>query len=437
MGSASSSSLQFLQRFWALALPACLAGLLQPLAGFSDIAVLGRQASVSAVAAVGLSANYFDIAYLSFGFLRMGTTAWLSHWLARDDRAAFRQELVFAIVLAIFASGLIGLTFIGGRELIIVPEELTADFWSYTDLRILGAPFAMLNLVFVGYLIATERGKAALTHAILVHGSNVLLNIIAVEVLAFGAQGVGLATLISQGVGVCFGLALLKNELSMSDFGDAFQGQWWSQLRRSLNLNGLLVLRTWLMQGVFLWAQYSALSQGSIEGAALTIWLRWLAFGSYFLDGLAHGVEGVAAQARKALGQAEFRHWFVRVVGISAVVGILLGMSVIVGGEPLHRLITDDEAVIAAALSAARYLPLVLLFGGVAYILDGLSVAFAAGSALIAMVSAGAMMTVMVALGLDATGLHLALYGLGAFMVGRVMAGTVWSLRFLRAEKSV
>ena len=106
----------------------------------------------------------------------------------------------------------------------------------------------------------------------------------------------------------------------------------------------------------------------------------------------------------------------------------------IIGDGPLNH---DDEAVIAAALSAATYLPLVLLFGGVAYILDGLSVAFAAGSALIAMVSAGAMMTVMVALGVDATGLHLALYGLGAFMVGRVMAGTLWSLRFLGAEKSV
>ena len=53
--------------------------------------------------------------------------------------------------------------------------------------------------------------------------------------------------------------------------------------------------------GVFLWAQYTALGEGEVEGAALTIWLRWLAFGSYFLDGLAHGVEGVAAQARKAL----------------------------------------------------------------------------------------------------------------------------------------
>ena len=79
------------------------------------------------------------------------------------------------------------------------------------------------------------------------------------------------------------------------------------QNSQSLHLNGLLVLRTWLMQGVFLWAQYTALGEGEVEGAALTIWLRWLAFGSYFLDGLAHGVEGVAAQARKALDIGRFQ----------------------------------------------------------------------------------------------------------------------------------
>ena len=71
MSSASSSS-NYIKRFWALAIPACLAGLLQPLASFSDIVVLGRQSSTNVVAAVGLSANYFDIAYLSFGFCEWG-----------------------------------------------------------------------------------------------------------------------------------------------------------------------------------------------------------------------------------------------------------------------------------------------------------------------------------------------------------------------------
>ena len=427
MGSASLSSLHFLKRFWALALPACLAGLLQPLASFSDIAVLGRQASTSAVAAVGLSANYFDIAYLSFGFLRMGTTAWLSHWVAESNRGAFKQQLVFAIAFAFLASIIIMLAYLAGSDWVSVPLGLTTDFWAYADVRVKGASFAMLNLVFVGYLIATERGKAALLHALLVHGSNVVLNILAVEVLGYGAGGVAFATVMSQGFGVVFGISMVRAELELSEFARAFKGDWRGRFIRSLHLNGLLVVRTWLMQGVFLWAQYAALRQGAVEGAALTIWLRWLAFGSYFLDGLAHGVEGVAAQARKTLSCVEFRWWIVRVVCISSGIGLMLGLGVIVGGDTLHRVITSDPDVISAALKAAHYLPVVLVFGGIAYVLDGLSVAFAAGYALIVMVGLGAFGTLIVAYASEAPGLLLAVYGLGAFMVGRVIAGIIWS----------
>ena len=437
MGSASSSSSLYLHRFWALALPACLAGLLQPLASFSDIAVLGRQASVGAVAAVGLSANYFDIAYLSFGFLRMGTTAWLAHWLAERNPTAFRQQLVFALCFAFFASLLIGIAYMASGPLISVPADLHGEFWRYTDVRIWGAPFAMLNLVLVGYLIATERGKFALVHAIVVHGSNVALNIIVVEVLGYGAEGVALATVVSQSLGVVFGCFLLRGQLELTDFRSAFHGRWRERFVNSLQLNGLLVVRTWLMQSVFLWAQYAALGQGAIEGAALTIWLRWLAFGSYFLDGLAHGVEGVAAQARKALSYIEFRSWVTRVVLISSFIGCALGLGVIVGGESLHRVVTDDRAVIDAALMAARYLPLVLLWGGIAYVLDGLSVAFAAGHALIAMVLAGSIGTLSVALGIEAPGLLLSIYGLCVFMFGRVIVGSLWAWQtFWKAKQT-
>ena len=127
MSSASSSS-NYIKRFWALAIPACLAGLLQPLASFSDIVVLGRQSSTSVVAAVGLSANYFDIAYLSFGFLRMGTTAWLSHWLAERDQQAYRQQLVFALTFALGASFLSGVLTSSGGPLSAYHHRLLMGF---------------------------------------------------------------------------------------------------------------------------------------------------------------------------------------------------------------------------------------------------------------------------------------------------------------------
>ena len=75
------------------------------------------------------------------------------------------------------------------------------------------------------------------------------------------------------------------------------------------------------MQGVFYVGTIHSFGRRRSRGRGLTIWLRWLAFGSYFLDGLAHGVEGVAAQARKALDIVAFKRWVLNVVAISAGLG--------------------------------------------------------------------------------------------------------------------
>ena len=117
-----------------------------------------------------------------------GTTAWLSHWLAERDRQAYRQQLVFALTFALGASLAIGCAYFVGRAFIGVPPSLVDGFWSYTEVRIIGAPMAMLNLVIVGYFIATERAKTALLHAFIVHGSNISLNILAVELLQLGRR---------------------------------------------------------------------------------------------------------------------------------------------------------------------------------------------------------------------------------------------------------
>ena len=155
--------------------------------------------------------------------------------------------------------------------------------------------------------------------------------------------------------------------------------------------------------------------------------MRWLAFGSYFLDGLAHGVEGVAAQARKALDIGRFQTLGLqRCCNLSGAWADALGVSVIIGGESLHAMITADKAVIAASLTIVNYLPGILLIGGIAYVLDGLSVAFADGAILIKMVGLGALCTVVAGNVVPVDGLLLAVIGLSAFMVGRVLAGFTW-----------
>ena len=89
-------------------------------------------------------------------------------------------------------------------------------------------------------------------------------------------------------------------------------------------------------------------------------------------------------------------------------------------------MISADKAVISASLTIVNYLPGILLIGGIAYVLDGLSVAFADGAILIKMVGLGAICTAVAGSVVPLDGLLLAVIGLSAFMVGRVLAGFTW-----------
>ena len=65
-----------------------------------------------------------------------------------------------------------------------------------------------------------------------VHGSNISLNILAVEFLQMGPEGVALATVLSQTFGVLIGVRLIRQELGFKDVREAFEAGWKSRIRQ-------------------------------------------------------------------------------------------------------------------------------------------------------------------------------------------------------------
>jgi MATE family multidrug resistance protein len=78
---------------FAIALPMTLAYLTTPLVGIVSLGVVGRLGDPALVGGVSIGGVIFDIVFLTFNFLRAGTTGLVAQALGAGDRRAIAATL--------------------------------------------------------------------------------------------------------------------------------------------------------------------------------------------------------------------------------------------------------------------------------------------------------------------------------------------------------
>ena len=145
----------------AIAVPMTLAYLTTPLVGVVSLGVVGQLGEPALVGGVSIGALVFDIAFVTFNFLRSGTTGLTAQALGAGDRreivAIFWRALVLALLLGVALLALQGpllavaLRLIGGSDAV---QAATRTYW---QIRVLSAPVALANYVILGWLIGLGR----------------------------------------------------------------------------------------------------------------------------------------------------------------------------------------------------------------------------------------------------------------------------------------
>jgi MATE family multidrug resistance protein len=145
----------------AIALPMTLAYLTTPLVGVVSLGVIGQLGDPAQVGGVSIGGLIFDIVFMTFSFLRSGTTGLVAQSLGAGDRrdivatlarAALVAIIIGAAILAVQAP-LIALAqnLIGGSDAV---QAATRAYW---QIRIFSAPLVFLNYVILGWLIGLGR----------------------------------------------------------------------------------------------------------------------------------------------------------------------------------------------------------------------------------------------------------------------------------------
>jgi len=364
------------RRVLTIALPIVLSNATVPILGAVDTGVIGQLGEAAPIGAVGIGAIILSGLYWIFGFLRMGTTGLAAQAIGRDDAVEVRALLLRALLFAGGAGAVIillqSLLFSAAFMLAPASDEVESLAREYLSIRVWSAPAAIAVYGLTGWLIAQERTRAVLVLQVAMNGLNILLDFVFVLGMGLSVGGVAAATVIAEWSGVLLGLWFAREVFTPKGWADPAVLFARDKLGQMWRVNGDILIRSVLLQGIFISFLFLASDFGDVTLAANQVLLQFLYITSYGLDGFAFAAETLVGQA---LGQQN-RQRLRRAALLSAFWAGLTGLMLAIGFAVLGGWIIDIMTTADAVRAAARdYLPWMIaapLVGFAAWILDGI-----------------------------------------------------------------
>ena len=341
------------------AVPLILGNLLQQLYNTADSIIVGNFVGANALAAVGSSGSPI---YLLIGFsqgVAVGAGVVVAQYLGAKDRVDTQLAVHTALAISV-VMGLI-LTIGGvacGRVLLEwmnTPAEVLEDAVTYIRIYFGGVLFSVVYNMIAGILNAAGNSRRSLVYLAYASLTNILLDLVFIVGLKMGVAGAAIATDISQLVSCLLSLRFL---LRVEDD--------YRVRLRDIRLHGrmaLRIIRVGLPTGIqnMVISFSNVLVQASVNsyGAA-----AMAGFAAYMkVDGFnILPVSSISMAATTFVGQnygAGRLDRVRKIVWVTVALGVCYtlttGALLLLGQDPIMRLFTTDEAVIAFGCSAMRW----------------------------------------------------------------------------------
>lgn len=361
-----------------LAWPIILSNLSVPLVGIVDTAVVGQLPDAKYMGAVAIGATIFSSVFWVFGFLRMGTTGFISQASGANDTHEISLSLLRALSIAVIL-GLLLIIFqrsIAGLSLSLMDagESLTPLIDEYFSIRVVSAPAVFINYCILGALMGMQRMRLALGLQLVLNGSNLVLDVIFVLYLGWASDGVAMASVISECLAAGLGLWLLRghlipNRLQRKNLIEQLYTP--ASIRALFEVNGNLFLRTLFLTSAFFFFTAQGAQFGVVILAANAILINLLQMLAYGLDGFAHAAEALAGSAYGAKNRSAFEQAVKASSLWALVMAVLLAILYYGVGDWAIRQMTINQDVIAVAKDYLPWLVISPLISVWCYQLDG------------------------------------------------------------------
>jgi MATE family multidrug resistance protein len=364
------------RRVLHIALPVVISNATVPILGIVDTGVVGQLGLAAPIGAVGIGAIILTAIYWIFGFLRMGTSGLTAQAVGAGDARETAALLSRALMIGLAAGAAIiatqSLLFAGAFAISPASAEVETLARQYMSVRVWSAPAAIALYGVTGWLIAQERTGAVLAVQVLMNGANIGLDLLFVLHLDWGVPGVAWATFIAEWGGFALGLWLCRSAFRVPAWRDWPRVFDRTKLIRMSIVNGDIMIRSVLLQAIFVSFLFWGADFGDIQLAANQILLQFLHVTAYALDGFAIAAESLVGQALGRRDRLAVRRASLLTSGWSG--GICAAMALafaLFGGIVIDTMTTAPDVQIAAR----HYLPYMVaapLVGVAAWMLDGI-----------------------------------------------------------------
>jgi len=363
-----------------LAFPIILANASAPILGLVDTTAIGQTGVAADLGAVALATLVFSFVYWGFGFLRMGTTGFISQAHGANDREEVLAVLYRVVLLGLGIGVLLILLqfFIGNFAVWVMSasEEVKGLVKDYFYIRIWGAPATLITYALLGALIGLGWTKQLLWVQLVLNGLNILLNLLFVVGLDMGIKGIALGTLIAEWVTLFFAWYLLTKNLNLHHPWQRLKELWNRIIDRAkiiaiFKVNADIMIRTFALLSGFAWFANQGAIFGDTTLAANHVLLQFVSMSAFFLDGFAHVSEMLSGKAIGAKDKQGFIKQIKDSTQIAGVTAILLGSGIMLFAPLVISFITKDVQVQAIAEQHAIYAGIYIIVSFVAFQLDG------------------------------------------------------------------
>ena len=359
----------------AIAVPMTLAYLTTPLLGLVDTAVVGQFGDAAKLGGLAIGALVFDVVFTTFNFVRSGTTGLVAQAFGRGDeaeeQAVFWRAFAIAVTAGVLLAVLAPLFVIFGQWFMAADSRVDDAMETYVRIRLLAAPFSLINYAILGYVLGRGEGALALMLQLVLNGINIVLSIVLGLKLGWGVAGVAWGTFGGELAAMLLGLAIVLRRFARGPRlarGHLFDRK---ALGRMISLNRDIMIRSFTLLAAFALFTRQGAQLGTVMLAANAVLMNVFMIASFVLDGFATAAEQLAGRAVGARYVEAFRRtvWLTALWGFTlAAIASLLALAF---GAELIAVITTAEDVRAVAASYLPWAAFTALSGVLAFQMDG------------------------------------------------------------------
>jgi len=222
-----------------------------------------------------------------------------------------------------------------------------------------------------GWLIAQERTRAVLAIQVLMNGVNIVLDLWFVLGLDWGVTGVARATVIAEWGGLALGFWFCRDAFAVPAWRDWPRVFDPVRLRVMLAVNTDILLRSLMLQVIFISFLFLGADFGDVTLAANQVLLQFLQITAHALDGFAFAAEALVGQAYGARTASSLRRGAVMTSIWGLVVCGLLAIGFAGFGGTIIDIMAKAPEVQLEARAYLGYMVAAPVLGLAAWMLDG------------------------------------------------------------------